>query len=366
MVLQLALGGSAATPSSQIGINWQGVRPGDELTAEWADELGLQNWSGGTPLGWIRRDAYGTGERWQLDLERVPATMSTISLVMSSPTARAVGIAVAPLSGSADDAVLHPGLQVAGDEVTVVLELRRSTAGWQVVAKNTVRPSEPPGHTGPHPPGQTGPHPTGPTGPHPTGPAGQTGPHPPDPDGGRPTVAVVIPDHLRAAVDRVRSSGAARHHARVSVVLDLSASMRPWLVNGVLADTLTAIQAVTCASSRPSMSVRLVPDGAATEIDIADSTDDMLKGFLARTGLRTGAARALHSQAAAAAGRGGLVFVITDDPFAAARMGSDAIAVFLGSAAVPTERLVVVGESVDVGMLARELAVAAAAGSGAE
>ena len=338
MVLQLTLGGSAAVPSLQIGIHWQGVQAGDRLTAEWDDALGSEIWSGGSPSRWIRRDAYGVGERWQLDLARVPSGVSLICLVIRAPSARVVGMAVVPLSGSADDAVLHPSVHIGADETTVVLELRRAEPGWQAAARNTVRQTDdrPDQH-------------------HSNGPLQQPGIN------NAPSMSIAVPDHLQVGVDRIRASGAARSHGRVSAVLDLSASMRPWLLNGVLADTVTAIMAVACASSRPSVAVRIVPDGGIREVGIEDAAGDVLKGLLERMGLRTGGPNALTSETAAAAVKGGPVFVVTDDPFAAGRVGDTAIAILLGSEDVGSgDHLVAVaGDSVDIGLLARDLATAA-------
>ena len=338
MVLQLTLGGSAAVPS-QIGIHWQGVQAGDRLTTEWDGALGPERWSVGSPSMWIRRDTYGVGERWQLDLSRVPVGVPLICLVIAAPSERSLGMAVVPLSGSADDAVLHPGVHIGADENTVVLELRRVGPGWQAVARNTVRQTDdvPDQHRS-------------------NGALQQPGIN------SASSMSIAVPDHLQVGVDRIRASGAARGHGRVSAVLDLSASMRPWLLSGVLADTVTAIMAVACASSRPFVAIRVVPDGGIKEVGIENAAGDVLGGFLERMGLRTGGPSALRTEIAAAAVKGGPVFVVTDDPFVAGRVGDTAIVVLLGSEDVRSgDHLVAVpGDSVDIGLLARDLATAAA------
>jgi len=332
MVLQLAVGGSTAVPWTQIGITWQGVGPGDEMSARWSEESGRGEWSGRTALPWIRRDSYRRDEHWQVDLQRVPAGISLISLVLRSSVARSVGVAIVPLNGSPDDAILHPGMRIVADQPTVLMTIRRTGgAGWTAsVAAGLVDPENP-------------------------------FPEPePDRDPGHAQVAVPVPPALESPVRSVRSTGQARKHVRISAIVDISASMRPWLVNGALADTVTAIQAVACASARPAVATVLVPAGHPSDLPVEKPSAEFLSEAVTRYGLRTGNALAVRAQTDDALRRGGVVFVVTDDPLTRPAEDERAITVVLSTGTARADRLLTVGETVDVDGLAADLAIAAA------
>lgn len=332
MVLQLAVGGSAALPWTQIGITWQGVGPGDEMSARWSEESGRGEWSGRTPMPWIRRDTFRRDEHWQVDLQRVPSTLRLISLVLRASAVRSVGVALVPLSGSPEDAILHPGIRIAADEPTVLMTLRRSGDGWTAAVAGSAMSAA--GFAEPASGEET-------------------------PDDGGWQVAIGVPEALKSPVDRVRSTGQTRQRSRVSAVVDVSASMRPWLVNGALAATVTAIQAVACASSRPSLTLALVPDGGVADLPIEAPAGDFLIDRVSRHGMRTGNPRALSTTTHDVLRRGGIVFVVTDDPLTEEAGDERVITVVLSSGAARSERLVPVGESVDIDLLAGDLAIAA-------
>ena len=174
-----------------------------------------------------------------------------------------------------------------------------------------------------------------------------------------------IPDRLASAVDAARSTGAVRR-ARVATVVDLSASMYPWIASGILADVLTAMQAVAGAAQRASMSTRFLPDGTDLEIALDAEPGTELQEHLRAVGLRTGDRdRLVQALTGPATGSGGgsetVTLVVSDDPSLAAQAGPGTTAVIVG--ADPGDRMVggdhavaVGGGPVDVPRLARELA----------
>jgi hypothetical protein len=176
---------------------------------------------------------------------------------------------------------------------------------------------------------------------------------------------VPIPDRLAGAVDAARSTGAVRR-ARVATVVDLSASMYPWIASGILADVLTAMQAVAGAAQRASMSTRFLPDGTDLEIALDAEPGMELQEHLRAVGLRTGDRdRLVQALTGPATGSGGgsdtVTIVVSDDPSLAAQAGPGTTAVIVG--ADPGDRMVggdhavaVGGGPVDVPRLAREVA----------
>lgn len=175
---------------------------------------------------------------------------------------------------------------------------------------------------------------------------------------------VPIPDRLTGAVDAVRSTGLVRR-ARVSAVVDVSASMYRWIASGALADVLTATQAVAGAAQRPGLTTRFLPDGTDVTIDLKAEPAAALRDHLSTVGLRTGDRRQLVA-ALAESGRqpdrdGGtetITLVVTDDPSLAEVAGPGATAVIVGGDARTdgAERAVVVSGPIDVPRLARDLA----------
>ena len=338
MVVQLTLGSSAQVPSSQLEVAWQGVRPGDSLDVVWTDTRGLSRWSGGVSLDWIRRDGFQAAESWQVDLDRVPASIELLTLGASSATPGSVGLALVPLDGSPADALRHPGVRLAADQRAELIQLRRVGTGWNATAVNLV------GRQGYIIPAMA--------------PTGQS----------RISVdkhqSDAVPAHLDAAVSRIRSVCIDESYPRVSVVVDLSASMSAWIRSGALADTLTAIMAVACASSRRSVIIRWVPDGTVVEVPIDAVTTELLTVAVARTGLQTGLPAAFRAAVVTAAQGGGLVFQVTDNPFTATDVanlvsvvvGSDSLATAVAGRSAPGA---VSGEVVDIAALAHDLAVAA-------
>ncbi len=189
---------------------------------------------------------------------------------------------------------------------------------------------------------------------------------------------IPIPEHLQPAVDKIRAAGAAIRRTHIDAVVDISASMRPWLSSGMVADTLSAVLAVTGASSRPSLSLRFTPGGGPIDLPLDASPGEALSREIGQRGLQTGSHLQLQAAVERAAGRGGVVFVISDNP-AVAPTGASVLTVVLGDppprphggSAVsgphgshssvtdpPHGGVVAVGTGpVDVGVLARDLAL---------
>ncbi|MET0965994.1 MAG: hypothetical protein ABWZ02_06335, partial [Nakamurella sp.] len=175
---------------------------------------------------------------------------------------------------------------------------------------------------------------------------------------------VHIPARLEQAVDAARATGNTRRRTTVSAVVDLSASMRPWIASGQLADVLTAIQAIAGASNRPSVATRYLPAGDEVDLELGTEPAQALSSQLATNGLRTGSRSALLAAVDRTARRG-LAVLVTDDASLAAGSG---VTVVLGPAAAEHVRvnddqllISVPPGPVDIRRLARELADATAA-----
>lgn len=179
---------------------------------------------------------------------------------------------------------------------------------------------------------------------------------------------VPIPERLSAAVDAARATGLVRR-ARVSAIVDLSASMHRWIASGALADVLTATQAVAGAAQRPALATRFLPDGAEVALDLQAEPAAALRDHLRATGLRTGDRRRLMAALAGSStggpdgdgGRESVTVLITDDPSLGDAVGPGTTAVIVGAGetgagVVDAERAVAVTGPVDVSRLARELA----------
>lgn len=180
---------------------------------------------------------------------------------------------------------------------------------------------------------------------------------------------VPIPERLSGAVDAARATGLVRR-ARVSAIVDLSASMHRWIASGAVADILTATQAVAGAAQRPALATRFLPDGAEVALDLQTEPAAALRDHLRVAGLRTGDRRRLMAALAQSSaggedgdgGRASVTVVITDDPSLSDAVGPGTAAVIVGAAgetgagAGAAERAVAVAGPVDVPRLARDLA----------
>jgi hypothetical protein len=145
--------------------------------------------------------------------------------------------------------------------------------------------------------------------------------------------------------------------------------MRQWLSNGLVSDVLTAVQAVAGASSRPSVSTAFAPATGGVELNLEDSPAAVLGAEIRRAGLQTGSRAILDTAVDAAARRGGVAFLVTDEePVTGARAGADGrptvLTVVLGNArrqrADTSGAVVAVGPGpIDIALFARDLALAA-------
>lgn len=432
MVVHMVLRRPVPAPAPQLRVIWQGVQSGDAPEARWTDGSGQRHrWAGTRGVPWLLRDELRQGEEWKVNLRGVPADVVAVSLVLSASVDRTVGVLVQPLSGDPTSGVLHPGVTLAAGATAELMVLHRAGDVWQVVALND-DPARVPAPPAPAPPPVAASPAAGPgagTDPRParpadgTGPAGGWGapvtdapgpPHPADrgtpaypgpadrpfaapaaspsahpidpaPAAARPTAGgwtdhsaaqptvdqgpqVPIPERLAGAVDAARSTGLVRR-ARVSAIVDLSASMHRWIASGALADVLTATQAVAGAAQRPALATQFLPDGAEVSLDLQAEPAAALRNHLHAAGLRTGDRRrlmtALAESSAGGADRDGgtesITVVITDDPSLSAAVGPGTAAVIVGAGetwagAVEPERAVSVAGPVDVPRLARDLA----------
>jgi hypothetical protein len=338
MAINLVLRRPVPAPAPQLRIVWQGFRNGDVAEARWVDASARPHrWSGSRGLAWLQRDALQANEEWKINLAGVPGDIQVISLSMSSAADRTVGVVVQQLAGDPNAAVLHPGAELAAGAVIDLVEFRRVGPAWQVTALNSPvgaptaavdapPPPGPPPHTPPVAPaatpfpGWSGPVSDGPAPSDPTAGPPVSPPVPLDPTVTRPWAdhiddgpRVSIPDRLTPAVDAARSTGKVRR-ARVSAVVDLSASMYPWITSGAVADILTAVQAVAGAAQRPSVSARFFPDGADVDLQLDAEPAAALRSHLRAVGLRTGDRGHLVNALPGPGSTDTVTLMVTDDP----------------------------------------------------
>ena len=388
MAINLVLRRPVPAPAPQLRIVWQGFRNGDVVEARWVDASARPHrWSGSRGLAWLQRDALQANEEWKINLVGVPGDIQVISLSMSSAVARTVGVVVQQLTGDPNAAVLHPGAELPAGAVIDLVEFSRVGAGWQVTALNSPAgastiPVDPPAPPGPPPSGPPPPTPAAPAatpfpgwsgpvsdGPAPAGPTVRPPVSPPVAPAPSPWAdhiddgpRVTIPDRLAPAVDAARSTGKVRR-ARVSLVVDLSASMYPWITSGAVADVLTAVQAVAGAAQRPNVSTRFLPDGAGVELPLDADPAAALRNHLRAVGLRTGDRARLVNALQRAGSTDTVTLMVTDDPSLANEPdAAGATTVVLGGdgrtgrGAAESSAVFLPPGPVDVDRLARELA----------
>lgn len=342
MALQLTLARTIPVPADQLRIIWQGFRGGDSAEAAWTDRSGSQAWRGDQNLPWMQRDTYVAGEEWKINLPAAPAGCDSIFLRLTSSVGRPVGLAVLPLNGDQEAGVVHPGVDLIADRSTALLEFRRIGPQWHLIALN--KPEIVDGQAMA---------------------AGSTTLPADDPNGVITGRSIPIPAHLQPAVDRIRASSGEVRRQQVSAVVDISASMRPWLSNGLVSDVLTAVQAVAGASSRPSVSTAFSPAAGSVDLKLEDSPAAALSAQIRRAGLQTGSRSQLDDAVQTAARRGGIAFLLTDEaPAIGAGDGlPTVVTVVLGSANRPLDRptgtVIAVGQGpIDITLVASDFALA--------
>jgi hypothetical protein len=392
MAVHLVIRRPLPAPAAQLRIVWQGHREGDLVEARWTDGAGGAHcWPTADTVRWLLRDDVRQGEEWKVNLNGIPGDVDRVVLSMASTVARTVGLAVLPLNGDAADAALHPGAELTAGRTQELLALSRSGQGWAVTAVNT--PADEPGvapggdpvraePTSAHPrpaPAQVIPGWSGPVTDRPfrsASPAAGSGDEPVTSQVREPPAPirqpirsaaeahgpqVQIPTRLQPAVDAARGAGNAKRQSLVGAVVDLSASMRPWIVSGQLAAVLTAVQAVAGVSNRPSVATSFLPAGQDAELELGSDPAELVHTQLTANGLRTGDRSALLASIGRATRRGGVHILVTDDASAAADV-RPAVIVLLGAGGVagdrdPSSNVVAVPPGpVNVPRLARELA----------
>ena len=272
---------------AQCRIEWQGLRPGDEVGAHLVTASGQRLDFPATQVPGLRQQPWSENT-WLLDAGALPAGWQRLDLVVRSPAAHplSLSLAVRPASPAAAEQVLqHPGLDAVAGTETAVLSLARVDSGYAVV------PQQSPYDATRDPWGRGGIAPT----------------------------LVEVPPALREATALAGHSGLVGNGVPVTAVLDLSASMRPRLVAGTVASVLTAVQALAAAADQPAVTVVAVSDRphAPRQLGLADDPEEFVRAWTREIGLRTGSA----AVAAAGAGQPGLVVTVTDQEGGAAAPG---------------------------------------------
>ena len=242
MTVLMTVNRSHALTSPQCRVEWQEIVAGDVLTAR------VSSASAGTvefpaeQVSGVRLQPFAVNA-WLLDLAALPAGWEALELVVRSERAHSVSVAVEVRSaGAGTEALQHPGLTTVPGAPMVVLRVTPDGPGWRVVALTGTGVS----------------------------------------DG--------VPAELREAAALARHEGLIHNGEPVTAVVDVSASMRPRLVNGTVGSVLTALQAVVGGGGGSELSVVAVSDAAygRRSLPVGTDAEEFLRDWVQEIGLRTG------------------------------------------------------------------------------
>jgi hypothetical protein len=280
---------------SQCRVEWQGLEAGDVVTAR------LRTGQGGTlvfPGGEVPglRPQPWVPNGWLLDLGALPTGWQRLDLVVQAPTAHGLSLSleVRPSApGGAIESLQHPGLTTVPKAPMIAVRIMPGISGAVAVAHeaNFVDDEE---------------------------------------RGGGGGMGMDVPDALREAAVLARHERLVRSGAPVTVLVDLSASMRPRLAAGTVAGVLAALQAVAAAAHRPEVSVVAVSDTVhgPRPLRLTEDPEEFLRTWTGEIGLRTGA-RATAADWAAGDAEGGLVVSVSDQSHASAPAGASSCRILL-------------------------------------
>jgi hypothetical protein len=262
----------------QFRVEWQGLRPGDEVSAHLVTAAGEHVAFPATDVPGLRRQPWSE-TTWLLDADALPTGWRRLDLLVRAPAAHplSLSLVVRPVSAGAEPQTLqHPGLDTVAGTDTAVLSLARVGAGLSVLPQQA-----------PYDPARD--------------PWGR---------GGIAPTQVDVPPALREATALAGHAGIAPSGVPVTAVLDLSASMRPRLVAGTVGSVLTALQALAGAAGQTSVTVLAVSDRryGPRQLGLAEDPEEFVRSWTREIGLRTGA----RTAAAAGAGQPGVVVTVTD------------------------------------------------------
>jgi hypothetical protein len=122
-----------------------------------------------------------------------------------------------------------------------------------------------------------------------------------------------VPEALREPAILARRESVVRRGESVTAVVDLSASMRPRLLAGTVADVLTGLQAIAGAADQRGVQVVGVSDRAhgPRMLGLAEDAESFLRQWVQELGLRTGV-RGTTEQWVSSQAQSGLVVTISD------------------------------------------------------
>ncbi|MGY1730324.1 hypothetical protein ACI798_02295 [Geodermatophilus sp. SYSU D01045] len=303
-------------PGAQCLVEWQGLRPGDEVAAHLVTASGQHLRFPDDEVPGLRRQPWADNT-WLLDAGALPTGWQRLDLVVTAPTAHPLSLSLVVRTGpgaGAEEAFQHPGLDTVGGTATVALSLAPTDTGYAVLPQQVPYvPTRDPWLRG----------------------------------GGPAPRHVEVPQALREATALAGHAGLVASGVPVTAVLDLSASMRPRLVAGTVASVLGAVQALAAAADQPAVTVVAVSDRPQPprQLGLADDPEEFLRVWTAEIGLRTGS-RAVTT---AGDGRPGVVVTVTDQEgglaasgyrvvLAAPEPGRTVAASGLGSVVVPEPR----------------------------
>jgi hypothetical protein len=319
MAVQLVLNRPVAAPAAQLRISWQGVDSTDQLMAHWSDARGGSRWEGVGSIGWLLQDPFRAGE-WKLNLTGIPTEVDRLVLQVRAVATRSVSVVVTPLGGAHGETLVHPGAQLdPPGSPTDLLEFARAGREWRVTGVVAIV-----GEPIQNDSSGRGSADRFSTGTHQRLQRLETGEQP----------VIAIPPRLESLVAAARTGRRTDETERVSVLVDVSASMRVWIEGGQLANVLTAVQAVAGAQGQSTVPTWFHPVGQSFEIALTVEPSEPLQAVVNRAGSQTGDRRMLLDAARRGAADGsGVQVVVTDDES-------------LATAGVPGSVVVVVGPEI--------------------
>jgi hypothetical protein len=257
-------------------IEWQGLSPDDQVSAH-LTAPGVKQIFPDQAVTGIRPQPF-VPNAWLLDVAALPTGWEKLDLVVVTPSAHTVSLAVEvrpEQPGAAPVSLQHSGLTTVGGAPMLALRLTPGNSGPVAVPYETAFV-----------------------------------------DVNGPVVdGIDVPETLREAAVLALHENVVRSGEPVTAVVDLSASMRPRLASGAVASVLTALQAVAGAADQRAVSVVAVSDQVheARALELSDDPEEFLRQWTREIGLRTGVRGPLRQWVTDHPGNG-LIVTVSDQP----------------------------------------------------
>lgn len=255
-------------------IEWQGLSAEHEVSVQVVTPGGPGPVFPAAAVPGLRQQAYAASGNWLLDLGAVGAEVSHLDFVVAAPRASAVSLGIGvegDRPGVVAEVLQHPGLSTVPEAQMIALRMERRGESWAATAFESALVGGVPGSGGD------------------------------------------VPKALQEAVVLAKREHVVTSGETVTAVVDVSASMRPRLVNGTVASVLTALQAVAGAADQRELQVVAVSDRAygPRRLGVADDPEEFLRNWVGEIGLRSGV-RERHEEWVSRHAPSGLVVIVSD------------------------------------------------------